>query len=415
MPTSAPSLYNREKDNTGKWKSPRKIKEGKGLKTSDIKGPFSIRPVIDGRQVWHPLASETFVEAKAEAISFYAKLEARANGVAVPELDDASRITLQAAVKDYIDHKENELGRRDSSIKQYRTALNMFAENAGVRYIDEVTESALRRYLRFLKEPLQGTDGELIRKGYSNKTIDTRMTVVYSLLKKNKIEARIDLPTVLKKKAIKFPDDVLNNLFAVMDEEEKIRYQFFLGTGCREQEVMYAVWGDFNLDTDLDKEPGTFTVRAKPDDGFEPKDHEERTIPLPKSLTLALRKRRENPPHEKWAFINGDNNPESHFLDKFKRIALKAGVNCGHCITTRSEGRYKKQVVTVSCKDHPTCEKMILHRLRKTCATRWSQQGIDARTIQEWLGHSSLEITQNYLGVTEPSKLIHKINQAYGD
>lgn len=94
-----------------------------------------------------------------------------ANGVPVPEIDDASRTTLQAAVNDYIDHKENELGRRPSSITQYRNALDEFAKSSGVRYIDEVTEAVLRRYLRFMKEPKHGRDGRVIRRGYAPKTI----------------------------------------------------------------------------------------------------------------------------------------------------------------------------------------------------------------------------------------------------
>jgi hypothetical protein len=77
--------------------------------------------------------------------------------------------------------------------------------------------------------------------------------------------------------------------------------------------------------------------------------------------------------HPRWIFIHGDNKPESRFLDKFKRLALRAGVNCGHCLTTRNEGRYEKKPVQVSCKTHPVCEKIILQRLSKTKATPESQ------------------------------------------
>jgi hypothetical protein len=131
MPGNQPSIYHRPKDSTGKWLSVRKVQEGRGKSTGDIKPPFYIRPVIDGKQVHRPLVSQTFVEAKEEAVRFYAGLEAHANGVPVPEIDDASRTTLQAAVNDYIDHKENELGRRPSSITQYHNALDEFAKSSG--------------------------------------------------------------------------------------------------------------------------------------------------------------------------------------------------------------------------------------------------------------------------------------------
>lgn len=406
MPGNQPSIYHRPKDSTGKWLSVRKVQEGRGKSTGDIKPPFYIRPVVDGRQIQRPLVSETFTEAKEEAIRFYAGLEARANGVPVLEIDDASRVTLQAAVKDYIEHKRDELGRRPGSIKQYEGALNDFVEGSGVCYIDEVTETVLRRYLRFMKEPKHAKEGSLIRLGYAPKTINTRMTVIFSLLKKNKIEPRVDLPTVPKKNAVKFPQEVLKKLFGAMDDEEKFRYGFFLETACRDQEVAFATWNDIDFGS---KE---YIVQAKPDVGFEPKDHETRRIPLSDGIVEELRERSENPQHPRWIFINGDNRPESHFLDKFKRIALRSGVNCGHCITTRNGGRYEKKPIQVTCKTHAVCEKIILHRLRKTKATLWHEAGVPVRTIQHWLGHSSLEVTQIYLGVTDSSELRDKINAA---
>jgi site-specific recombinase XerD len=51
------------------------------------------------------------------------------------------------------------------------------------------------------------------------------------------------------------------------------------------------------------------------------------------------------------------------------------------------------------------CEHIYLHRLRKTCAIRWHENGINVRTIQAWLGHKSLETTQIYLGVSDGDKL----------
>jgi integrase len=197
-----------------------------------------------------------------------------------------------------------------------------------------------------------------------------------------------------------------------MNDEEKFRYGFFLDTGCREQEVMYATWADIDWDA---KE---FIVTAKPEVGFEPKSHEERRIPLSDEMLRELKKRSENPAHPRWIFINGDNNPESHFLDKFKRIALKAGVNCGHCRASRNIGP-KKTATEVTCKTHPVCEKMYLHRLRKTTATAWHESHVPVRTIQGWLGHSSLEITQMYLGETPSHELRREVNatrsRIYGD
>jgi integrase/recombinase XerD len=404
-----PTVYIRPKDSQGKWLNPKKIEEGRGKQTSDLKPPFYIRPMVDGRQKLILLEdAQTFAEARSAATAFYTKLKAHNAGAVIAEIDDASRTTIRAAIADYLENKEHELGRRPGSIKAYRTALNEFAEKAGVRFIEEVTEAVLRRYLRFMREPVPEQ-----RKGYAPKTISVRMTIIFSLLKKHDVKARVDLPFVPTNTAQPFSPTEIKKLFKVMNEEENFRYSFFLDTGCREQEVQYATWDDI----DWDKKE--YHVTAKPEVGFEPKSHEDRRVPLSDMMIEKLKTHYEKPAHPRWIFINGDNIPESHFLDKFKRIALKAGVNCGHCVTSRSEGHYEKKNVEVTCKTRPVCEKMYLHRFRKTCATRWHEAGVPVRTIQKWLGHSSLEITQIYLGETDSSQLRDEINaaqrKAYGD
>ena len=188
-----------------------------------------------------------------------------------------------------------------------------------------------------------------------------------------------------------------------------VRYTFFLDTACREKEIAHATWDDI---TD-----GKYIVRAKnytntegKHKKFSPKSHQVRQIPLTRELIDMLADRKKNST-SKWIFPNEQGDPEGHFLRKFKKIAFKAGLNCGECRVTRSEGRYQKTAVEKCCKDYSEgCEKHYLHRLRKTCATFWHNQGISLRTIQYYLGHKSLETTQKYLRIQESSELHSQIN-----
>lgn len=75
----------------------------------------------------------------------------------------------------------------------------------------------------------------------------------------------------------------------------------------------------------------------------------------------------------------------------------------------------RKHKVEVTCKTDPVCEHIFLHRLRKTCATRWQEHGVPIRTIQAWLGHKNLETTMLYLGVTDTEKLGVQVDTAFGD
>ena len=169
--------------------------------------------------------------------------------------------------------------------------------------------------------------------------------------------------------------------------KETLGYKFFLHTGGRDREVTFESWSDINF------EKKTYTIRAKPDAEFFPKNHESRTVPLQDSLIKLLKKAQQNKKSDRWIFANKYGKPENHSLRKLKRIALNAGLNCGHCKTTINVGRYKPKVVEVSCKTHPVCEHIYLHRLRKTCATRWHDAGIPMRTLQHFLGHKNLETT----------------------
>lgn len=400
---AAPSIYIREKNPAGAWRY-RRIKEGRGVKTGDLAAPFYMRPFLNGEQSWKTLSASTFKEAKEEASHLIAALEAQAKGLTVAEADafaNADRIPIKTAVETYLEQKS---GKAKKTVAQYRLTLNEFIEALGgnVRFLDEITEQVLRRYKKYM-----------VDQGYAGKTIDTRLNIVFFLLKKNGIKARIprdEMPTVEEEAAVPYTEDELKRLFAAMNAEESIRYKFFLGTGCRDKEVTFAAWRDI----DFDKK--TYHVRRKEDVHFTPKSHESRTIPLPDSLVALLKARRKNAPHERWIFVNEAGRPDNHFLRKLKRIALRAGLNCGQCRTTITVGKYdKKKRIEVSCKDHPVCEHFYLHRLRKTCASRWEQHGVPIRTIQVYLGHKNLETTMIYLGVADTEKLRGNINAAFGD
>ena len=400
---STPSLYIREKTPEGAWRY-RRIKEGRGVKTGDQTGPFFTRPFVNGKQIWKTLAAQTFKEAKEEAGQLTAAIDAQSKGLTVAEaelLTNANRIPIKTAVDTYLEQKR---GKAKKTSAQYRLTLNEFIGALGgkVRFLDEITEQVLRRYKNYM-----------VDQGYAGKTIDTRLNIVFFLLKKNGVKTRVprdEMPTVEDEPAVPYTDEELKRLFAEMDGEEGIRYKFFLGTGCRDKEVTFAAWSDI----DFDKK--AYHVRRKEDLHFTPKSHESRDIPLPDSLVVLLKARRKNAPHDRWIFVNEEGRPDNHFLRKLKRIAKRAGLNCGQCRTTITEGKYdKKKRIEVSCKDRPVCEHFYLHRFRKTCATRWHEAGVPVRTIQVWLGHKNLETTMIYLGVTDTEKLRGRINAAFGD
>jgi integrase len=386
----------------GKWRY-RPIREGRGVKTGELPPPFYVHPrLTGGSQPWLRLDAQTFADAKKECETVVVTQEADRLGLTVAEMEDklnSDRVTIAAAVRKFM---EDNADKAPKTIQQYALALKQFVESTRGRFVDEVTESTLKHFKRRLED-----------EGYAPKTIDTRLNVVFFMLKDNNVKARIPakyMPTVEEEPAEPYTDDELDQLFGAMNPEQRVRYRFFLGSGCRDREVTFAAWRDIDFDAN------TYVVRRKEDVKFKPKTHESRTIQLPASLVRELKARRDKHPDDRWIFLSKEGKPDNHFLRKLKKIALQAGLNCGQCRSTITVGEYSgKKQIEVTCKTHPVCEHYILHRFRKTCATRWLHAGMSMRDIQIMLGHKSLATTQKYLGKSEPAKLQPQVDRAFGD
>jgi integrase/recombinase XerD len=135
----------------------------------------------------------------------------------------------------------------------------------------------------------------------------------------------------------------------------------------------------------------TFSVTEKLDLGFIPKDKEEGEIPIPDSLIDRLRARRKKYPDSRLIFPGKGGKPNGHFLRTLKGLALRAGMNCGHCYNKKGK----------CCATNPVCKRFELHRFRKTFATMHHEARVSARTIQLWLRHSDLETTLKYLAASD--------------
>jgi site-specific recombinase XerD len=54
-------------------------------------------------------------------------------------------------------------------------------------------------------------------------------------------------------------------------------------------------------------------------------------------------------------------------------------------------------------------KEFVPHMLRHSCASRLVNAGIDLYVVKEWLGHSTIQITERYAHL-DPKKLVHAAN-----
>jgi integrase/recombinase XerD len=399
------SIYARFKDSRGKWGYER-VGRGKPRENATFHIRFTD---AEGRRRWSsPYSSVRAAKADTEGTALAVK--AQSAGLTVKEFKDlasSGKTLAKKAIEDFLQFHRNA---RPKTVAQYEGALNHLLAHlpAGVRFVgDLATFEALDAYHRTLQA-----------EKFSPRTIWTRMGVIYSMLKDRaketgvaKASTLIKLQKPVEEEVIAYSAEELDALFSNMTDEEKLVYTFFLHSGCREQEVQFATWPDLNFKN------MTFRVtgQGKGDVGFVPKNHEIRTIPLTSKLVSMLEVHKKSAPDKRWVFVSKNGRPDGHLLRKFKAIAKRAGLNCGECETEITEwhcGTSKK--VKASCLTRPVCEKHYLHRLRKTCATRWLHNGIDLMKIRTYLGHKSLATTQKYLeGAGQVDKVLQsKIDSA---
>jgi integrase len=271
---------------------------------------------------------------------------------------------------------------RHNSHGCYSTALKYFVESCHKLTVEEIDKRDLLKFANFLRE----------EKDQAPVTVVNKFGIVVSFLKAQGIKTSgpdgllkpSDWPKATLPEPEIYEQEELDTLFAACDSTERLWYEFFLMTGMREQEVMHTYWSDVNF------KDHTVRVSYKPDRGWTPKAYKARTIPIPARLITSLLEL--NPPKSK--LVNGCNlvfptagcKPKRDFLDCLKAVAERAGL------------------------DPDTCW---LHKFRSTFATRCLCNGVDLRTVQEYLGHSDMESTMRYLKPSRSEATRVKMNTIF--
>jgi integrase len=243
-----------------------------------------------------------------------------------------------------------------------------------------------------------------IRKLYDLKcgprTAYNRAVIVSQLLKAHGITKLLynrDWPEYVEPIRPIYEEEEIQALLKACDGDERVLYLSYLLTGLRDKEMRYLIWRDIDFRTQV------IRVTGKPLYGFKPKNKEEREVPVPASLIAALKKykatKKANP--DGLVFTNESGRPDKRHEFKLKRIAFRAGMNCGQCVSKHGN----------KCSEGPYCSKFFLHKFRHTFATRSLQDHVcDIKTLQNWMGHKDLASTMVYLKAVRNKDVIEKVN-----
>ncbi|WP_405890331.1 site-specific integrase [Streptomyces sp. NBC_00133] len=156
-----------------------------------------------------------------------------------------------------------------------------------------------------------------------------------------------------------------------------------VSTGLRRGEVLGLTWSDLDLaGGQLRVRRNVQRIRRELIFGTPKTTRSIRTVSLPKHCVRALTQHREQQERErrvagkKWQPAPG--HPDG----------LVFTTATGHVTDPRSLNR----MLTILCRD-ANVRRVRVHDLRHTCASLLLAQGVDARTIMETLGHSTITMT----------------------
>ena len=333
-----------------------------------------------------------------------------------PEADDAPNAsrTIDEAIASFLTEVEATKGTK--TFRQYSRELEWFRRHCRKRYVAELDRSdAMHLFVVGRKEIVDG-------KPLNQKTINRRVIIMLNAMRSQGAAIEMkkgDWPKTIEKKIEIYQPEELKKFFAACNPDERLIFQVFLCTGFREREVATLTWSDFHW------KEGKLGVSAKPDLGFTPKSYEERTVPVPMSLIAALRERKKSsssilvfptPPHPTRPNYGKGDNPDGHLLELCKEIALRAGLNCGHCkgeytVYALNKGSLGKVKRTYKCDKSPRCQNWYLHKFRHTFATN-ILQSVDIRSLQVMLGHKNIATTEKYLKSLRLDQLRERIESS---
>jgi len=297
-----------------------------------------------------------------------------------PPPAEPERTTVADALTRYSDYIQYHRSLR--TFRTYRPILTSFRSFCSQPYIDQVE-----------REDLLAFAAQCMKQGQKGKSVYNKLVVLSQLLKQHgrpRVLKAADWPSFVETVRPIYEDSELANLFNTCTPAEETRFKFYLMSGFRDAEGRFVTWRD------VDFKHWAVRVTAKSHWGFHPKNWEEREVPVPQRLIALLQSfRPANSGPDDPVFPSSSGRPDGAMLEKLKSVAWRGKLNCGHCAVSH---KLDDGTVRINrCVQGPFCSRWFLHKFRHTYATRHLQDGIDIRTLQQWMGHRDIASTMVYL------------------
>ena len=314
------------------------------------KGVYYFNFTINGKKYFRSTGSTSKKEAKQ--VEHTERLRLMKEGKLSPQ-EKAARTTLKDAIE--ITYNSKWKNNKDAT-GTYRKALRLL-ELIGNIPVGQITEETVDTLIK-----------TLVSTKIEGATINRYQATLKTILKQMKQPAEIFTPFKESKGRIRVVSkDEETALLRLLRATEKPVYletadlvECLLDTGCRLSEMLDLLYQDIDFQNNQ--------IRIWINKGDRP-----RSIPMTTRVKSILLARQEQSPLKPFAITK-------YQADKcWAWVRKRMGLEC--------DGDY------------------VIHSCRHTCASRLVNAGVDLYVVKEWLGHSTIKITERYAHL-DPSKLV---------
>jgi site-specific recombinase XerD len=281
---------------------------------------------------------------------------------------------IQSAKRQFLEYTEIERGRAVKTIENYDHYLSRFFEYSKITQPEQITEEKIREFRLWLNRQPGILNGTMKRRTQNYYLIALRAFLKF--LRKRDIEAlspeKIELAKVPERHLDLITSDELNRLLAAASgsDEKSLRdkaiLELFFSTGLRVSELC-------SLDADLDLSRDEFSIRGK--------GEKVRVVFLSDDAKNAIK-----------AYMKARKDMQEALF-----VTISSGETNGTRLVPRTIERIVKHYATKA----GITKKVTPHVLRHSFATDLLSNGADIRSVQQLLGHASINTTQIYTHVTD--------------
>ncbi len=288
----------------------------------------------------------------------------------------------ETAKRQFLEYIEIERGRAVKTVENYDHYLTRYFEQAGIKNVDDINEQNIRDFRLWLNRQSGTNSGQMKRRTQNYYMIALRAFLKF--LRKRAIECvspeLIELAKLPERELDLITPTELGRLMEASrgPGEKELRdtaiLELLFSTGLRVSELCA-------LNSDLDLTQDSFSVRGKGD-----KVRVVFLSPTAKSAMMTYLKAR-----------------------KDMGEALFVNVPVGKVIPSRLTPRSVERTIKTCAIKAGITKKVTPHVLRHVFATDLLSNGADIRSVQQLLGHASINTTQIYTHITDSHlREIHK-------